>query len=239
MLSASALFAVLAASLSAGSELDQLFEVWQKTQESTRTLVVDFTLEYHDTTFGSRHTSTGKLTLVRSPKNGLRVAYELHTKGADREEDSEIAGLLIGEDVYLLIPKEKKASKFSKRGDELGGFLSDWFNPFVCSLDRKWAEEIFRMRIEKQDEWYTYVRVSPRSRRCQLEDGRVAVMKQKSKHIPKNMPRQIWYRDAVGEHTFTIHAWRWNPGDAPDESIFKKPEDREGWETLEWPWPWK
>ena len=60
-------------------------------------------------------------------------------------------------------------------------------------------------------------------------------MNKASESLPKDMPRQLWYTDGIREYTFEIKAWRLNGTDPPKLEEFAKPEDRPGWEVVEWP----
>ncbi len=106
-------------------------------------------------------------------------------------------------------------------------------------LDRKPAEEKYKLEVVKQDESYTYLAVTPKQvkrqgwlpdnfeRRGSNADGNAA-----SATVPKDMPRRLWCLSPFGDEcTYDIKAWKLNAADAPKLEMFARPEDRPGWKV--------
>jgi hypothetical protein len=214
---------------------DQLFGSWQESQRGVKSLVVQFSLETKDRVFDERKKSEGTFRLVRTPKGEVFASYELtHAKAKEKNEE-RWSGLLNNDTVYLLNHDRKSAIRFKPTDGELLEFLEKHFNPFVQLLDRKRAQEKCQLDVVKQDEWYTYLSVKPKQVTDNFHQGRVALMNKASEGVPKDMPRQLWYTDGVQDYTFMINTWRLNGPDPPKREEFAKPEDRAGWEVIEWP----
>jgi hypothetical protein len=143
--------------------------------------------------------------------------------------------------IYLLNPDAKVAVRFDGAAGDLPGVLARHFNPFVILLDRKRAEEWARLEVAKQDEWYTYLAVTPvggtRSNRFDgtFDGGEVAVMAKDTADIPKGMPRALRHWRMGTEVRIDVHTWRLNPADPPKPAEFARPEDRPGWTVQPWP----
>jgi hypothetical protein len=217
---------------------DELFASWEQAQRTIRSLVVEFSFERSDPNFGETEKCAGTVRLIRTPKGELFGSYELGEKqktGGRRLWN----GLLNGGLVYLLDYDKKRAMKFDPASSDLRGFLEKYFSPFVVLLDRKHAEKNCRLQVIKQDEWYTYLSVTPKQlKRSGWLSGRAVFMNQDSEGVPKNMPRQLWYQEPSGqEYKFNIKAWRLNAADAPKLEEFQRPEDRPGW-LVYFPWWW-
>jgi hypothetical protein len=222
--------------------LDELFASWQEAHRGVKSLVVDFTLETWDPIFKDRERAEGTFRLVRTAKGEVFASYELVHKRQD-DKPLRLSGLLNGGAVYLLDQEKKTAHRFEFTDDELRKFLEQYFNPFVLLLDRKRAEDNCRLAIVKQDESYSYlVMKSKQAKRSvwffgdTFDEGRATLMNKASEDVPKDMPRQLWYRGvSKSEYTFEIKAWRLNAANAPKLEVFAKPEDRPGWKVTEWP----
>jgi hypothetical protein len=89
------------------------------------------------------------------------------------------------------------------------------------------------LEVAKQDEWYTYLKVTPKqaNQSDNFRNGWVVLMRKDSEAVPKGMPRQLWHTDGMQEYLFEISAWRLNPEVGPKPEEFTKPEDRPGWEV--------
>jgi hypothetical protein len=220
---------------------DQLFASWQEAQKGVKSLIVEFTLETKDATFGKTETFRGAFRLLCTPKDEVFASYELsqpNAKGAEREQ---YGGLLSDGIVYVLDHERKTAMRFDPTDTGVRPFLERHFNPFVLLLDRKRAEEKCQLEVSNIDEWYTYLVVKPKHvKRYRwfpdtFQEGRVVLMNKPDDDVPKDMPCQLWYTDGNRTNTFHIKSWRLNAADAPKLEEFTKPEERLGWEVSEWP----
>jgi len=217
---------------------DQLFASWQEAQQTVKSLVVDFTLEVKHGSFDEK--AEGTFWLIRTPKGQILASYQLSApEGSFFSHD--LSGLLNNGTVYLLNEKEKIALSLRPIQGDLMQFLEKYFNPFVLLLDRKQAKEKCYLQVVKQDDWYTYLHVTPKSVKRYgwfpdlFHQGRVVLMNKSSEGVPKDMPRELRFTNGFYESIFDIKSWRLNAPDAPKVEVFAKPEDRSGWKVSEWP----
>jgi hypothetical protein len=216
------------------ARLDELFASWQRAQRDVRSLVVEFTEESRDHAFNQKHQSEGTLTLIRTPNGEIRASYELRPKdGTDRR----FGGLLLGKTVIVLDHAKKKAYELPPQDEGTVLFLARWLNPFVLMLNNPRARKELELSIVGQDRWYTYLQVVPSSPWKQQMgftarwiEGRVVLMNEASRDVPKNMPRQLWYSDGTHERTFDIRSWRLNAANGPGAEALRHPRDWPGWE---------
>lgn len=218
---------------------DELFASWEEAQRSVTSLVVEFTLETQNRAFPGMRQVDGSLRLLRH-EGKLYASYELREPPRDGRQPQRLSGLLHDTAVYLLVHQEKKAVRFDPSDGNLRQFLERHFNPFVRLLDRKRTEQNCHLQVTKQDDWYTYLAVTPNeversSWFCPaFKEGRAAFMNKRTDQIPMDMPRQFWFTDGNLELTFDIKSWRLNPAEGPKLEEFTKPEDRLGWEAGPW-----
>lgn len=221
----------------ATDRLDQLFTAWEEAQRDVHSLVVTFTEEIRDPVLDTRQQLVGTLKLLRTDGGDFLASYHVHANGPTDTRQQHVSGLLYHGAVYLLDHDQKTAVRFEAADHDLLGFLDKYFNPFVLLLDSTRAQEAFQLKVTKQDEWYTYVTVKPKQPRevgWSFSEGRAVFMNRPTDTLPVSMPKQLWYRGGSMEYWFEIKEWKWNGPEAPKRSEFKRPEDRPGWEVLEW-----
>jgi hypothetical protein len=216
--------------------LDQLFTSWQEAQRDVKSLVVEFTLETWDPVFKERDKAEGAFRLLRTPKGEVFVSFEMTQK------EVRVSALLNGGAVYLLDHGKKTALRIEFTEVELRQCLEQWFSPFGLLLDRKHAEDEYKLEIVKQDDSCTYLAMKPKQVKrsgwfagVTVREARATLMNKASPEIPKDMPRQLWYSNGVSksESTVNVKAWRLNAADVPKMEEFARPEDRPGWKVAE------
>lgn len=226
---------------SAGADRkDDLFASWQGAQRDVSSLIVEFTLKTKDLAIDKVQSANGAFRLIRTGKGEVFASYEVLPQGTKDDKSSQSSGLLNNGSIYLLNHDNKTAIKFEFGDGELRGFLEKYFNPFVRLLDKRRAEEQCKIKVLKQDKWYTYLSVKPKKVRQfgwfpdSFQEGRVVLMNEASDAVPKDMPQQFWYTDGIYGYTFEIKSWQLNPVVPPKLAEFGKPEDRPGWKVLDW-----
>lgn len=232
------LIALVSIHLRSEDRQDQLFASWQEAQRSVKSLVIDFTLELKHGSFIDDK-AEGTFRLLRTPNGQIFASY--HVCPAEGNFlVGDFSGLLNDGIVYKLNESGKTALNLKPIQGDLMQFLEKYFNPFVLLLERKHAKEKCDLQVVKQDEWYTYLNVTPKKVKRYgwnpdtFHRGRVVLMSKSSESVPKNMPRELQYFDGSSEHIFAIKSWRLNAPEAPKVEEFAKPEDRPGWQVYVW-----
>ncbi|MBI3409722.1 MAG: hypothetical protein HY040_15380 [Planctomycetes bacterium] len=229
----------LGALQSGPDRMDELFAAWEAAEQNFKSLVVDFTLQVKEPICNDRQKSDGTFRMLRTAKGAVFATYELVNTNPKDEKQERTSGLLNNGIIYLLDHEKKVAVRFEPSDGDARRFLERHFNPLVSLLDRKRAEDKWKMEV-KEDEWYTYLTLKAKKPTTgwlpeSFQDSRIALMNKTSKGVPKNMPAQLWYVEGMNEHTFTIKTWRINGDDAPQLGEFARPEDRPGWQVGGWP----
>jgi hypothetical protein len=219
----------------AQARLEELFSAWEKARRETRTLVVEFTLEQRDQTFGGTERFQGSLKLRRTADGGVQARYELTPA---RRGGLPFVALLRDDRVYWLQQDKKVALLFDLSGKDGPLWLKKYFNPFVLLIDRARARQEWRLQIAKQDGWYTYLDVRPRGakRNDPFDVGRVALLNRGNDAVPRNFPRRLWYTLDVGiSNTYDITRWSLNGPDKLADEDFADPGMMLDWKVLKWP----
>jgi hypothetical protein len=220
---------------------EQLFASWQEAQRTIKSLVVQFTLETRDiVSKRGQPKAEGVFRLIRTPDGKLFASYQL-TQPEGSDWPGRWTGLLNDGSVYLLVDDKKTAFGMKPNDDDLRQFLEKHFNPFVLLLDKKYAKDKCYLEVVKQDEWYTYLSVTPKNVKRygwnidSFQGGRVVLINKSSERVPKDMPRELRYTDGFNEYVYDIKSWRFNAPKAPKLEEFARPEDRPAWKVGDWP----
>lgn len=215
--------------LSSSRMLDEQYRQWDQARHNFKSLVVEFEFEHNN--LRKRDKATGAFRLLRTEAGELFASYRLDSD----DPDKVFEGLLSGGSIYILRSKEKSAIKFVPGDGDPLRFLTDYFFPLAPLPDRAKAARALRLRFERTDDWYSYLRIDSKDQRSRsfFEQepirGVVALMRTETKDIPKFMLRMIRYGNTHEQWTYDIRKWRINPKEAPTRSEFQKPEDRAGW----------
>ncbi len=224
-----------------GGRIDGLFAAWLAAVKDARSLVVEYRLEEYDPVLDRvAEPYTCVFTLLRADDGGWLAALDCEPAIPLRPLPKRVIGLLNHGAIYLLDPGAKTATRIDAAADDLPRFLARYFNPLIVLLDRKRAEEWTRLDVVKQDEWYTYLAVTPDKARSdqfggRFDGGAIAVMNKDTADIPKGMPRALRHWSAGREIRIDVRTWRLDPADAPRPADFTRPEDRPGWTVGQWP----
>ena len=226
---------LVALCLESDARQEQLFASWQDAQRAIKSLVVHFTLETRDGSYCEK--AEGTFRIIRTLNGEIFGSYQL-TYPEGSLFPGQWDALLSNGRIYLLYERQKRAMYRGPTDGDLQRFLEKNFNPFVLLLDEKYAKEKCFLEVVKQDEWYTYLKVTPKNLNrygwCpdQFHEGRVVLMNKSTAGVPKDMPRQLWYTNGCSNFIFEIKSWRFNAPDGPKAEEFAKPEDRPGWRVF-------
>jgi hypothetical protein len=91
--------------------LDELFASWQKVQREVRSLVIEFTLEKHDTSFKTRDEHSGSFRLLNTANGDVAASYDLI------RNRQRFGGLLSLGRLYTLDYSKKTAMGFDAAND--------------------------------------------------------------------------------------------------------------------------
>jgi hypothetical protein len=215
----------------------KLLEDIGRSARETRSLTVVFAVRQWDSLLKQAEEFEGLLK-VRRTHDGVVLArydYKPVTKGAGPQAAT---GLLVGDDVYLLQPQDQTALRIPLGTSDKLRWLEKWFNPFVVFLNGERVRRDFRLDVTKEDQWYTYLAVTPRhpKRSGWLPDemlqGGVAILNRGTGKIPAGAPRQLWYSNDSNQRVLEIREWKVNAPDGPEEKDFERPEKLPGWKTV-------
>lgn len=219
-------------------EKDDYLDLWKKTAAGTKSLVVEFKFERaeplrHKTTVG-----TGRVRLLKSESGTVLASAKIRD---DKSEASLLNALMIGSDVYELDEGAKSAVRYAVAPADVVPFLARHFIPFVAVLNAKHVGTDYRLKLAKQDEWYTYFNLELRrpwpfgTFGHSFDVAKMAVLQKDAEGMAKGTPRKVVISASSGQEGFTyeVMSWQLNGKDKPAEAEFLRPDDREGWTVKE------
>src|SRR5262249_33153308 len=157
-------------------------------------LVIEFTLEMKDSAFRTRQEFDGVFRLLREPTGDILASYELRDKHGKEGAPPSFSGLLNAGTIYVLDHGQRTAVKYRPKKGDVPRTLEDYLNPFILLLDRKRAQDKWRLAISKQNDWYACLRVEPKGEKRSswswegwkiVEKGQLVVMNKATATVPK------------------------------------------------------
>lgn len=230
----------VAASADGADRLDELFASWEEAQRGFKSLVVEFSLDRADEVWREREKADGTFRLLRTPNGEIYASCEFTQPRLRNGKKERWSTLLNSGKLYALKHDDKVALRFDAEGD-VRRFAEENVSSFVRLLDRKRAEEKFRLELLGMDDLYTYIGLKPKKVKRwgwspdAFTEACVVLSNKDSGGVSKDMPREFWYTDDSRSCSIKIKSWRLNAPDPPKLEEFTRPEDRPGWEVGDWP----
>jgi hypothetical protein len=222
----------------ADERIDKLFESWQRIQREMKSLTVAFEARQDDDLARTQHHYVGTAKLVRGKEGVFSGSYDVARK--DSPDPNRGDSYLLCKGAPYLLQHARKTAYLSSSTD--GVLLRDvqlYVTPIALLVDRNRAEKEFKLEITSTDEWYTYMRITPKKLRTQpwfrinFDHLDIAFINKPSATIPKDMPSQFRLSCGAMESVlYDIKSWRFNDPDGPKESDFPAPTDRPGWQVI-------
>ncbi|MER3416139.1 MAG: hypothetical protein C4297_08030 [Gemmataceae bacterium] len=136
-----------------------------------------------------------------------------------------------GTHIYRYVPEEKVIEVYPLPARRAHQLPDDGPLPFLFGMSAETAKKRYRLRISKEDEWYTYVEVTPLYERDMVEftRARIVILNRPTAAIPKDMPRELyWIEPNRNEHKYDIQRIQMNAV-AVQRTDFIKPNLPPGW----------
>jgi len=205
-------------------KLDDILLKWEKEMVRINTLAAVLTRSDKDKSFGSTRKFAGTAQYMKVG-NGATVrnlaALELKEEGkADIAEKFVCTGTYL----YAFAPTQKEIKAYELPKPKPGQVADDSFLGFLFGMKADEAKRRYALSLAKEDAYYFYVDIVPRSATDKAEFARARLVLNKDSFLP----RQLWFEHVNGnEVTWDIPQLR--SGVEIDRRLFDQPRVPPGW----------
>src|SRR5262249_13955570 len=130
--------------------------------------------------------------------------------------------------VYAFAPKQKEIRAYKLNKPEPGQVADDSFLGFLFGMKANEAKRRYALTLVKEDTWYVYVDIVPRSAADKAEFARARLVLNKDNFLP----RQLWF-EHVGGNEVTWDIPKLQSGVDVDRKLFDAPRLPPGWKFQE------
>lgn len=216
----------------ANATLDRYLQRWEEEMRKVQTLAAQINRLDRDKSFETTTRFSGYAQYMKVPSPGggapLNLAMlELRLDGKELAEKFVCTGTYL----YHFVPAQKEVRAYEmpkpKPGPKPGQVADDSIMSFLFGMKASEARRRYELKLFKEDTWYIYVDITPRSPEDRRDFQRARVVLNKGTF----MPRQLWFEHPNGnEVTWDIPTIR--SGVELKRANFDKPEVPPGWKLV-------
>jgi len=206
------------------AKLDAIMLKWEQEMVKIQTLAANLNRTDKDKSFGNTTKFSGSAQYMKVGSGAAvrnLAALELKEDGkADYAEKFVCTGTYL----YAFQPKQKEIKAYELPKPKPGQVADDSFLGFLFGMKADEAKRRYALSLAKEDNWYVYVDIVPRTREDKAEFARARLVLNKDSF----MPRQLWFEHLNGnEVTWDIPQLR--SGVDLDRRLFDQPKLPPGW----------
>jgi TIGR03009 family protein len=213
--------------------LDRYLMGWERSMESVTTLAARLKRTEKDTTLDSNRVLVGEAYYKKSGKgaNAVNKAFlQMRLEGKQEVAEKYVC---TGTYLYQFLPEEKKIKYFEVPRPKPGQGMEDNFLSFLFGMKADEAKKRYDLRLTKEDKFYVYVDVLPRTqadkedfKQAQLVLNKDTLLPRRLWFVGSNKSETIWDIDPVeknrdlADRMFdappTPTGWKLEPGKRPE-----------------------
>jgi TIGR03009 family protein len=207
----------------ATDSLDTYLLRWEQEMKKVETLSAEITRVEKDKSFDTARKLVGWAAYKKSGAGTTTVnkaAMELRAEGKREFQEKYVC---TGSRIFQFVPAQKEIKVFEIPQKE-GQVADEGFLAFMFGMRAKEARTRFDLRLAKEDRYYIYVDVVPRSPQDKADFQRARLVLNKDTFLP----RQLWFEGANGTETL----WdipRMQTGTDLNPRLFDQPTTPAGW----------
>jgi len=216
-----------AAPAQAPQKLDGYLLRWEQEMQKISTLSAQVARIDRDHSFDTTQKFVGLAQYMKAGTgpSALNLAL-LELKPDGRNEVAE-KFVCTGTYLYQFLPAQKEIKAFELPRPKPGQVADDNFLSFLFGMKAEEARRRYEMKIDKEDQYYIYVLISPRfpADRADFTEARIVLNRDNF------LPRQLWFRHPnKNEVTWDVPAIRTDV--RLDRASFDAPRPPPGWKLV-------
>ena len=209
------------------AKLDQHLRRWEQEMRKVQTLSALLNRIDKDKVFQSTAKFTGFAQYMKSGAGPTAMNLALLELKADKQTEVSEKFICTGTYLYQFAPKQKEIRAYELPRPRPGQVADDNFLSFLFGMKAEEAKRRYQLTLAKEDKWYVYVDVAPRSASDKVDFARARLVLNKDTYLP----RQLWFEHANGnEVTWDIP--RLQVGVSLNRRDFDAPKPPPGWKLV-------
>lgn len=208
--------------------LDEHLGKWEKAMKSVETLGAQLTRIDKDPTFEQVQKLTGTAYYMRAGTGATAQNLALLELKLEGQKEPKEKFICTGTFIYQFLPEQKEIRYYELPKPQAGQVAED--NNLLSLLFGMKADDAkkrYELKLAKEDTYYIYVDITPRSQADKADFQRARLVLNKSTYLP----RQLWFEHANRSEVM----WdipNLQVGMALDRRAFDKPEPPKGWKMV-------
>jgi len=213
----------------------QLLQLWERSTANLKSLAANFQCKVVRVNLNNiTEESDGYARFMRLPDNKAGAILHLVNKSNPEKFQRYVC---TGSHIYSYRPGEKAIYHYQLPPRQAEQPLDEGPTAFLFGMKANDANRRFRLKIEKQDEWYTYLGIEPifPADKAHFLYAQLLIMNKplqtQTESVPAGMPRRIyWVEPDKSEVTWTITKLARDEASGVDRSEFAMPKLPQGWQ---------
>lgn len=208
--------------------LDGYLQRWEQEMQRIQTLVAQLRLVEKDKTFQTASTSIGVAKYMKTGSGNQTINLALLELRKENRNDPDRKFICTGTYLYEMSFDQKVIRAFELPKPKPGQVADDNFLSFLFGMKAQDAKARYDLKLSKEDQWYAYVEIVPRTAQDRADFQRARVVLNRTNFLP----RQLWFEKSNGDEV-TWDLPRLDPGVVVDRREFDPPGVPQGWRVLE------
>lgn len=206
------------------ARLDAYLLRWEQEMRKVQTLAAALARVDKDKSFGSTTKYNGVAQYMKSGTGPTTMNLALLEMKQEGKTDLAEKFVCTGTYLYQFLPAQKEIRAYEMPKPKPGQVAEDSFLGFLFGMKADEAKRRYTLSLAKEDTWYIYVDIVPRTAADRADFARARLVLNKDSYLP----RQLWFEHANGNEII----WdipRLQSGVALDRRAFDTPKVPQGW----------
>jgi TIGR03009 family protein len=183
----------------ADAALDRYLLRWEQEMQRIQSLAAVLQLKEHDKTFDTKQEYAGFAQYMKAgagPTAQNLGMLELRPLGKGGAVKNEVSHKFIctGAHIYQFLPAQKEIKAYEIPRPPAGQVADDNFLSFLFGMKAAQARARYDLKLSKEDQWYIYVDIVPRTPRDRAEFRRAQIVLNRDSFLP----RRLWFEQPNG-----------------------------------------
>jgi TIGR03009 family protein len=216
-----------AAPAAADRALDDHLDKWEKAMKNIETLGAQLTRIDKDPTFDQVQKLTGVAYYMKDGKGPSAQNLALLELKLEGQKEAKEKYLCTGTYIYKFVPEQKEIHYYELPKPKSGQVGEDSLLSLLFGMKADEAKRRYKLKLAKEDAYYIYVEITPRSAADRADFQSARLVLNKSNYLP----RQLWFEHGnKSEVTWDIPNLQ--VGMRLERKYFDAPQAPPGWKLV-------